>query len=177
MGKETTFISLYIWKLKSLQTIFKRQGWRKRRRWRRRESLLIQLEYNVSIDKINLFLGTFDTLIKVIKHIQKENLYALDDNSIFFLIIFPEWIEKEALKSNSDFLDFSTPRKANRYINIQNHLKNSIEGLKLIILIKRNDFDYSDVENKLIGNELSIMTEIENWKTRKELLADNLFDY
>ena len=39
------------------------------------EFLLIQLEDNVFIDKINLFLGTFDTLIKAIKHIQKENLY------------------------------------------------------------------------------------------------------
>ena len=122
------------------------------------ESLLIQFEENVFIDKKILFLGTFDTLIKVIKDIQKENLYELDENSIFFLIILPEWIEKETLKSNSDFLDFSTPRKANRYTNIKNHLKNSIEGLKLLILIKRNDFDYSDVENKLVGNELSIMT-------------------
>ena len=43
--------------------------------------------------------------------------------------------------------------------------------------MKQNDFDYSDVENKLIGNELSIMTEMEDWKTRKELLADNLFDH
>ena len=29
----------------------------------------------------------------------------------------------------------------------------------------------------MIGNELSIMTEIEDWKTRKELLADNLVDH
>ena len=43
--------------------------------------------------------------------------------------------------------------------------------------MKGNDFDYSDVENKFIGNEPSIMTGIEDWITRKELLTDNLLDH
>ena len=47
----------------------------------------------------------------------------------------------------------------------------------MIILIKQNYFDYSDVENKLIGNKLSIMTKIEDWGTRKKISVDNLFDH